>query len=172
MKIDLSKRKFGRLTVLKRGLNNKFDHVQWLCECKCGKRCMISGISLRSGHTKSCGCLVSLNRSGKLGTYRVIINVYKRNSRLRNLQFKLTEQQFIKLCSSPCHYCGVRYSSILNPYFKINGTRNKYALNYKADQKYIKTLTVRYNGIDRKNNKIGYTVKNSVPCCKTCNRAK
>ena len=28
------------------------------------------------------------------------------------------------------------------------------------------------NGIDRINNSVGYTEKNSVPCCGTCNVAK
>lgn len=27
-------------------------------------------------------------------------------------------------------------------------------------------------GVDRLNNKLGYTVKNSVPCCSKCNKAK
>ncbi|GAG94020.1 unnamed protein product, partial [marine sediment metagenome] len=27
-------------------------------------------------------------------------------------------------------------------------------------------------GIDRKNNNIGYTIKNSVPCCWPCNKFK
>ena len=29
-----------------------------------------------------------------------------------------------------------------------------------------------YNGIDRVDNKIGYTLKNCVTCCKYCNNAK
>ena len=29
-----------------------------------------------------------------------------------------------------------------------------------------------YNGIDRKNNNMGYTYTNSVSCCKLCNQAK
>lgn len=29
-----------------------------------------------------------------------------------------------------------------------------------------------YNGIDRKNSSEGYTLGNSLPCCRVCNRAK
>ena len=29
-----------------------------------------------------------------------------------------------------------------------------------------------YNGIDRKDNNLGYTPKNVVPCCSVCNFAK
>jgi hypothetical protein len=28
------------------------------------------------------------------------------------------------------------------------------------------------NGVDRKDNAVGYTLENSVPCCATCNFAK
>jgi hypothetical protein len=31
---------------------------------------------------------------------------------------------------------------------------------------------VKFNGIDRKNNAIGYIVGNVLPCCKLCNYAK
>ena len=30
---------------------------QWVCHCACGKRIVVRGVSLRTGVTKSCGCL-------------------------------------------------------------------------------------------------------------------
>ena len=49
-------KRFGRLVVL-----SPFDTPKrgsyWLCECDCGKTKAVSGKSLRTGHTKSCGCL-------------------------------------------------------------------------------------------------------------------
>lgn len=54
--IDLTGRKFGRLTVIARA-ENKGEIVFWLCECECGKVRVVQGCSLRSGRTKSCGCL-------------------------------------------------------------------------------------------------------------------
>lgn len=58
--IDLTGQKFGRLTVL----NREQDYILpcgqhqalWKCKCDCGKICIIRGLSLRSNHTKSCGC--------------------------------------------------------------------------------------------------------------------
>lgn len=58
--IDLKNKTFGRLTVLERAENNKQGQPQWLCQCNCeGENSLkvIKGSSLRSGHTKSCGCL-------------------------------------------------------------------------------------------------------------------
>ena len=31
----------------------------YLCKCDCGNECNVTAISLRSGHTASCGCLKS-----------------------------------------------------------------------------------------------------------------
>jgi len=54
--IDLTNRKFGMLTVLKRD-GHKGKDIQWLCLCECGKNSKVTGYSLISGNTKSCGCL-------------------------------------------------------------------------------------------------------------------
>jgi hypothetical protein len=48
---DLSGLKIGKLTVLKKTQDSK-----WECLCECGKRCFILGKALQIG-TKSCGCL-------------------------------------------------------------------------------------------------------------------
>ena len=54
--IDLVGKKFGRLTVV------EFDRLQnhktyWKCVCDCGLTVVVKGNNLRSGNTKSCGCL-------------------------------------------------------------------------------------------------------------------
>ena len=57
--IDLTGQKFGRLTVIRKAENPSEAHIKWLCECECGNFITTRGTSLRSGITKSCGCLVS-----------------------------------------------------------------------------------------------------------------
>ena len=53
---NLIGRKFGRLTVIER-IIDKNDHVLWKAICECGSEIVVRGDSLRSGHTRSCGCL-------------------------------------------------------------------------------------------------------------------
>lgn len=48
---------YGRLTVLQRAKNNIHEHCAWICRCKCGNIIEVNGEYLRSGGTKSCGCL-------------------------------------------------------------------------------------------------------------------
>lgn len=53
--IDLTGKKFGRLTVEKRS-TNRYGRPAWNCKCECGKETIVSTSHLRSGHTQSCGC--------------------------------------------------------------------------------------------------------------------
>ena len=50
-------RKFGRLLVKKSMGMNKYGISLWLCECECGRKKIVRGGNLKSGKTRSCGCL-------------------------------------------------------------------------------------------------------------------
>lgn len=54
---DLTGHTFGRLTVLKRAGNDNHRNVRWLCVCDCGNFSYPITATLRSGKSKSCGCL-------------------------------------------------------------------------------------------------------------------
>lgn len=54
--IDMIGKKCGRLTVKERGKNDSQGRACWICECECGKIITVDGVSLRNGHTQSCGC--------------------------------------------------------------------------------------------------------------------
>ena len=53
---DLTGEKFGRLRAIERVENASDGHAQWLCECKCTKRVVVTMQSLVCGKTRSCGC--------------------------------------------------------------------------------------------------------------------
>ena len=48
---------FGRITVLA-FIEIRNNRAVWSCSCSCGSSVNICGVDLRSGNTKSCGCLV------------------------------------------------------------------------------------------------------------------
>lgn len=64
-RIDLTGAVYGRLTVI--------AHVppkyQWRCKCECGKEVIVSSNAMRTGKTKSCGCLQQ-QRAGEANTAR------------------------------------------------------------------------------------------------------
>lgn len=56
MKQNLIGKQFSRLTVISH-FGYKHGHQIWNCRCECGKEKPISAQSLRTGATRSCGCL-------------------------------------------------------------------------------------------------------------------
>lgn len=57
---DLTGLKFGRLTILSH-VPNGASKTKWYCCCECGTHRTVIGSDLKSGKTKSCGCLSSDN---------------------------------------------------------------------------------------------------------------
>lgn len=54
--IDLTGKKYGLLTVIKRLKKRGTGAPYWLCKCECGKETVISGLNLRHKLQWSCGC--------------------------------------------------------------------------------------------------------------------
>ena len=72
--IDLTGKKFGRLTVLRRAEDHIYPsgkhRPRWECQCDCGNVIFTTGNNLKSGDTKSCGCAhhdMLVNRNYKHG---------------------------------------------------------------------------------------------------------
>lgn len=55
-RIDLVGQTYGQLKVVRKN-GVRCGGQEWLCRCACGKEITVLGGNLRSGHTKSCGCL-------------------------------------------------------------------------------------------------------------------
>lgn len=53
--LDLTNQRFGKLVAIV--IAKKTRQNYWLCRCDCGNNTVIDVRSLRSGNTKSCGCL-------------------------------------------------------------------------------------------------------------------
>lgn len=51
--------RFGKLLVIERTENNRFNHVCYKCKCDCGGEIIVDSTNLRQGITNSCGCLKS-----------------------------------------------------------------------------------------------------------------
>lgn len=56
---NLTGQRFGKLTVLERVENDRFDHVNYKCQCDCGGITIVDATNLRNGNTNSCGCIKS-----------------------------------------------------------------------------------------------------------------
>lgn len=79
---DLIGKKFNRLTVLGLGKRNSSGQIQWKCKCDCGNIVFVTTSYLKSGHTKSCGCLSKEMASKRLKDKKFIKtkNDYRKNN--------------------------------------------------------------------------------------------
>jgi hypothetical protein len=171
-KIDLTGQRFERLVVTKEAGTNRWGSALWECLCDCGTSKVIIATcgGLRSGQPKSCGCY-TLERirecskgpppkpAGVAHCNRCFAHC-KKGSKDRNLEFSLTKEQFIDISEQPCHYCGKEPSV------------SRGALNRQKQIGHRHNGLWARNGIDRKDNDIGYVFENCLPCCAICNHAK
>lgn len=141
--------KYGNLTVIKKS-HYKKKNLYWECKCECGEICYATSSDLKRGRKNFCN---NCNREkSKKSVLNILYNNYKRGAIKRGFDFELNINEFEKIIHSNCYYCGIEPKQILNK----KGMREQ----------------LIYNGIDRINNDFGYTINNSVPCCKFCNFAK
>ena len=71
---DLTGKRFGKLTVIRREGTNKRGLATWLCQCDCGNTKTVCGRELVVGDTKSCGCSRRTTRThgmSKTRLYRI-----------------------------------------------------------------------------------------------------
>ena len=108
-------------------------------------------------YVKKCGLSIGVSESNRRRTLDAkqrcanrVFGVYKRCACKRGILFTLSIEDVSDLIFRPCAYCG---RELVNP-----GRKGK--------------QSVPYNGIDRKDNTVGYTIENVVSCCLDCNRAK
>ena len=166
MKFDMTGFQIGRITVIELAGRDKQKQNLWFYRCSCGsgkvKRATTGG--LRAGRYISCGCLafermskLNLKPPGTSSRNRLIEN-YQRRARRKGLPWEISTQTFFALVVKDCYYCGSAPSSdtrIINA-------------NGKPDAAWH----FLYNGLDRVDSALGYTINNVVPCCRTCNLAK
>lgn len=57
--LDFTGQRFGRLTALERVYPERSGNAIWRCRCECSNITDVRSNKLRSGRTKSCGCLAA-----------------------------------------------------------------------------------------------------------------
>lgn len=169
--IDMMGKKFNKLLVIKQIKDN--DGIRYICQCDCGNITKeIDGYKIRSGHTKSCGCILKemstdlANHMRKSIEHKFkdpIIGTAKKVffRRYKEIGDTITFEDFYDMSQKDCYYCGSKPNNKQNCYINTKSTQLR-----KDNGNFI------YNGLDRVDNTKPHTLENCVPCCKTCNYAK
>ena len=101
--IDLTGKKFGRLTITGRdpALGNH-GLIYWSCTCECGAQKRVSGHLLRTGQVFSCGCLnqelKTKHGMARSKTYRSWRGMRRRCEEESNTSFNQYGERGIKVC--------------------------------------------------------------------------
>ena len=157
-RLELTGQKFNFLTAIKVSYKDERGLYRWEFLCDCGNKKITWGNLVKNGRIKSCGCLLRkthypYNRlpDGE-ASFNALFQGYKDDAHRRSFSFELSKEKFRVLTKGNCVYCGVQ------------------PLQHHTARDYCTPYV--YNGVDRKDNKQGYTEENSVSCCGVCNKAK
>lgn len=155
--LDITNKKYGRLTAIEVTSDRRNGKRVWRCRCDCGTEHFVAASDLCSGNSTSCGCYRSeitqqrFKKNNYPARFNKLYDSYKRNALHRDRKFDLTEEEFYDLVRQNCYYCGAV------PSHTIKGTYKEIFL---------------YNGIDRIDNTQDYISGNCIPCCWKCNKLK
>lgn len=136
---ELISKRFGSLVVVRRDEKKRV----WVLKCDCGKEIISDTKHLRVRPPRFCSFSCNLKKLTQNATNSLFV-IYKNGAIKRKYDFTLTIDQFKKIIKEDCYYCGLKPTNELNRQFD----------------------KIKYSGIDRVDNTIGYILSNCVPCCK------
>lgn len=158
--------KFGRLTVIKelrpgyrtahlRAIDNR--DRRYRCNCECGNSCVRFACQLRGQLKRARSQCCSRGCANRIApgeaAFNALLCAYRTGAARVDRVWELTAEQARAIFQSPCFYCEARPSRVHQP---SNGSNGVFL----------------YNGIDRRDNRLGYTRENCVACCSAHNWMK
>lgn len=164
--IDHAGKKYGCLTVTSKAASVVSPSggivAKWNVVCECGKTTAsnVCKSCLASEASKKVAGVPAHNRlpDGE-AAFNQLFGAYRLSAKDRQLNFDLDKQQFRSLTKKDCFYCGASPTAERAPSSAKKG-------------KCVSGGAYVYNGVDRVDSSVGYTVENAVSCCATCNRMK
>jgi len=159
---DIEGQKFGRLTAIKFVGSDKSGYARWECKCDCGKTVIVYGANLRSGRTKSCGCLYKYPKAhGGTGTrlYKTWCSMNERCYRAKDKSFPRYGGRGIRVCDEWRHnFEAFRDWALANGYndslsidrIRVNGNYEPMNCRWSTDEVQANNKrsnrTLEYNG--------------------------
>lgn len=172
--IDLTGKKYGRLTVIKHVGKDKHNNAIWECKCACGNIINIRGATLRTGRAKSCGCLhkemtkqlaknnITHNMSNTR-LYRVWQNIKSRCYYKQNNRYKYYGGRGIKVCDEWLNNFKSFYDWSISNGYQDNLTIDRINVNSNYEPNNCRWVNQKTQQRNKRNNKT-YTVNGETLC--------
>ena len=121
-----SNNRYNRLVVIKSLIGKS------LCKCDCGNEIVVDNYSLKTGHTKSCGCLQSenfqgakVNKGDKHGNWQGGVSG-KRNRAMQSTKYRRWREDVYKRDNYTCQKCKqIGYQLNAHHVFSYSEHKNK-----------------------------------------------
>ena len=142
---------------------DKCIETRWKCihipsgEIKFKKSCDLAKYQTGEEQQKRLEELVK-NDQHQMGFRNYLYRSSKSNAEKRHHGFNLSFDEFMNIIKKDCYYCGEPPHPASEKLIKDRGN--------------TKEPTFYYNGIDRINPDLDYSIGNCVPCCSKCNYMK
>ena len=164
----LPNQKINKLTTI------AYENGKWLCRCDCGEVTKLSTNTIISGNTKSCGCLKSIANKEKIEKLHCSVRKFDPKTASARRIWKsycyrdkncctISFEEFLNKSQNECYYCGIYPNNSFNYFLPQSSRGSEHAK---------KNGEFKYNGLDRIDPTLHYTLDNTVSCCYQCNKAK
>ncbi|WP_077297465.1 hypothetical protein [Virgibacillus pantothenticus] len=128
-RLDISGQSYGKLTVVKE-VEQHGTKRRWLCKCKCENYTVVLMDSLRSGNTRSCGCLKP-ERAAEVNTRDLAGQTFNKLTVIKRLGTHPTTKSALWLCRCDCNeYTKVTTTNLVSGNAKSCGCSRKSSLSY------------------------------------------
>lgn len=114
--IDLTGKRFGRLTAIKENGRTKSGSKLWLCQCDCGKTVTVSQGNLKIGQTVSCGCIMQKHGESRTRLYSIWRHIKTRCTNKNDKDYEYYGGKGICFCEEWNDYENFRDWAIANGY--------------------------------------------------------
>lgn len=97
--ISLTGQRFGRLVVIGE-IRGRGAHTRWLCQCDCGKATTPRATHVKSGASRSCGCVVGRWRHGMASSreYRILEGIVTRCTKTDHHNYAYYGGRGVRVC--------------------------------------------------------------------------
>lgn len=158
---DMTNYEFNGCVVLKRA-ENIGKNVCWLCKCYCGNNFVVRATDIRTGNTKSCGCLnkkLAGDRARKHGNrnsrlYNIWNNMKMRCSNINSINYKNYGGRGIKVCEEWNEYFESFYYWAMNSGYNVNLTLDRIDNNKDYNPNNCRWIDYKRQGNNKRNNHI------------------
>lgn len=148
--------RYGALTITDSGplySGDKRYQKKVMARCDCGFERLFDEWQVFNGKVVSCPDCSLKRRSEALSNIESgwvgLRQQYIGNAIKRGISFNLSVEEVRKIAENNCIYCSA-----------------------EPVEKKFRRHSIRANGIDRLDSRLGYSIENCVPCCFDCNKLK